>query len=82
MYTSPGRAQEVRHADGKSERVYGDGRRVVTFPNGTLKEATADGRATIRFTNGDIKRTLPNGARPLHGTPWLRCSPSRLAVSR
>ena len=63
--------QETVHADGKSERVFGDGRRTVTFPNGTLKEELPDGRSIVRFTNRDLKRTLPSGAQaPLTGAQW------------
>lgn len=47
--------QERQLGDGKVERRYGDGRRVVTFRNGTEKELTPDGRTIVRFVNGDIK---------------------------
>ncbi|KAK9831497.1 hypothetical protein WJX81_002802 [Elliptochloris bilobata] len=53
--------EEVRHEDGKTERVFGDGRREVAFANGTLRTQLPDGRAVVRFTNGDIKNTLPCG---------------------
>lgn len=59
---SPLLAQEVRHADGKTERVFGDGRREVAFANGTLRQQLKDGRAVVRFTNGDVKKTFPSGA--------------------
>lgn len=64
-------AQEVRHADGKTERVFGDGRREVAFANGTLRRQLPDGRALVRFTNGDVKKTFPCGAPP-HAHPWGR----------
>ncbi|KAK9917729.1 hypothetical protein WJX75_007616 [Coccomyxa subellipsoidea] len=52
--------QETRHSDGKVERMFGDGRRAVTFANGTLKEHSPDGRSVVIFTNGDVKRTFPD----------------------
>lgn len=52
--------QTNRQADGKVELVYSDGRRHVTFPNGTRKEVLPDGRAVIQFVNGDIKKSDPN----------------------
>jgi len=55
--------QEARHADGKTERAYGDGRREVAFANGTLRLELPDGRAVVRFTNGDVKKAFPCGAR-------------------
>jgi centromere protein J len=51
--------QERQLGDGKVERKYSDGRRVVTFRNGTEKELTADGQTIVRFGNGDVKRTNP-----------------------
>ena len=59
--------QEVRHADGKTERVFGDGRREVAFANGTLRLQLPDGRAVVRFTNGDVKKTFP-GCAPARAT--------------
>ena len=56
--------QEVRHADGKTERAYGDGRREVAFANGTLRMQLPDGRAVVRFTNGDVKKAFPCGVPP------------------
>ncbi len=47
--------QERQMGDGKVERRYADGRRVVTFRNGTEKELAPDGRTVVRFVNGDIK---------------------------
>lgn len=54
--------KEVRHAEGKHERVFASGRREVTFSNGTLKVSLADGTNMVRFGNGDVKQTLPGGA--------------------
>lgn len=56
--------QETRHRDGKVERMFGDGRRMIMFPNGTIKEQVPEGRSTVCFTNGDVKRTLADGACP------------------
>ena len=57
--------QEVHHPDGKTERVYADGRKSVGFANGTRKEVLSPnvgGGTVVFFVNGDIKRTyLDNG---------------------
>jgi hypothetical protein len=68
--------------DGKVERRYSDGRRVVTFRNGTEKELAADGHSIVRFVNGDIKtvralpvpHTLSRGG-PLDWAPAMMWSP-------
>ncbi|KAG2445259.1 hypothetical protein HYH02_008727 [Chlamydomonas schloesseri] len=52
--------REVRHGDGKLERVYSSGARLVLFANGTRKVALADGSTRVYFTNGDIKWTSPH----------------------
>ncbi|XP_066297041.1 centromere protein J-like isoform X2 [Branchiostoma lanceolatum] len=52
---------QVQHADGKTENVLKDGRRVITFSNGTRKEISADGQTLIvTFFNGDIKQIMPD----------------------
>ena len=51
--------------DGRSERLLANGRRVVRFANGTLKDVTPTSSgavSTVYFTNGDVKRTRPGGA--------------------
>jgi len=62
---------------GKREQKFNDGSRVVSFRNGTVKEALPDGRSVIRFHNGDVKRSYPGeglvvyfyaGAGTLHTT--------------
>ncbi|GFR43458.1 hypothetical protein Agub_g4541 [Astrephomene gubernaculifera] len=54
--------REVRHADGKVERMYTSGRRLVLFANGTRKVALPDGSSRVYFINGDIKWTIPAAA--------------------
>ncbi|NXH80917.1 CENPJ protein, partial [Edolisoma coerulescens] len=45
----------------KVEEVLSDGRRILTFQDGTKKEISADKRmTTISFTNGDVKRIMPD----------------------
>ncbi|NXG62325.1 CENPJ protein, partial [Hemiprocne comata] len=45
----------------KVEEVFTDGRRIITFRNGTKKEISADKRmTTINFFNGDVKRIMPD----------------------
>nr|XP_033699751.1 centromere protein J-like [Tursiops truncatus] len=53
---------EISHPDGKIEKVYKNGCRVILFPNGTRKEASADGKTvTVTFFNGDVKQVMPDG---------------------
>ena len=60
LRSTAGLEREIPHEDGRVERVFADGRRIVFFANGTIKEI--DGHeTTIFFTNGDIKRTHQNG---------------------
>lgn len=52
---------EISHPDGKVEKIYKNGRRVVLFPNGTRKEVSADGKSvTVTFFNGDVKQVMPD----------------------
>ncbi|XP_050999138.1 centromere protein J [Acomys russatus] len=52
---------EISHPDGKVEKVYKNGSRVVLFPNGTRKEVSADGKSiTVTFFNGDVKQVMPD----------------------
>lgn len=44
---------------GRIERRYADGSRVLAFANGTEKERRPDGTLIVRFSNGDVQRTLP-----------------------
>ncbi|XP_078599317.1 uncharacterized protein LOC144874716 isoform X1 [Branchiostoma floridae x Branchiostoma japonicum] len=53
--------EHLQHGDGKTENVLKDGRRVITFSNGTRKEISADGQMLIvTFCNGDIKQIMPD----------------------
>uniref|UniRef100_A0A8C5KUR7 Centromere protein J n=1 Tax=Jaculus jaculus TaxID=51337 RepID=A0A8C5KUR7_JACJA len=52
---------EINHPDGKVEKVYKNGCRVILFPNGTRKEMSADGKSiTVTFFNGDVKQVMPD----------------------
>ncbi|CAH6830410.1 centromere protein J [Phodopus roborovskii] len=52
---------EISHSDGKVEKVYKNGCRVILFPNGTRKEVSADGKSiTVTFFNGDVKHVMPD----------------------
>ena len=78
-----GVVSERQLADGKVERKFRDGRRVVLFRNGTQKELTADGRTIVRFVNGDVKEVCPVAAllHPLlHPLP-LCCTHCRMSAS-
>uniref|UniRef100_A0A8C4Y2Y5 Centromere protein J C-terminal domain-containing protein n=1 Tax=Gopherus evgoodei TaxID=1825980 RepID=A0A8C4Y2Y5_9SAUR len=45
----------------KVEEVLTDGRRIITFRNGTKKEVSADKRMTVvTFFNGDVKKIMPD----------------------
>ncbi|XP_030051073.1 centromere protein J-like [Microcaecilia unicolor] len=49
--------EEVQYPDGKVEQLLTNGRRIITFRNGTKKEIGADGKSTtVTFFNGDIKK--------------------------
>uniref|UniRef100_A0A8C2SUF4 Uncharacterized LOC107311474 n=1 Tax=Coturnix japonica TaxID=93934 RepID=A0A8C2SUF4_COTJA len=53
--------EKIEHRDGKVEEVLTDGRRIITFRNGTKKEISADKRmTTINFFNGDVKKIMPD----------------------
>ncbi|XP_009327531.1 PREDICTED: centromere protein J-like [Pygoscelis adeliae] len=57
--------EAVNFMDRKSEtlveEVLTDGRRIITFRNGTKKEISADKRmTTISFFNGDVKKIMPD----------------------
>nr|XP_056709623.1 centromere protein J-like [Euleptes europaea] len=53
--------EKIEYPDGKVEQLFADGRRIMTFRNGTKKEISADKRTTLlTFFNGDIKKTLPD----------------------
>merc|ERR1740129_816768 len=53
--------QEVRTTDGRTERVFKDGRREVEFSNGLKKIIHVDGRTSVMFQNGDRKEIHPSG---------------------
>ncbi|XP_069090630.1 centromere protein J-like isoform X2 [Pleurodeles waltl] len=53
--------EETQYPDGKVEQIFSDGRRIITFRNGTRKEISADGTSVmVTFFNGDIKKILPD----------------------
>ncbi|XP_023554937.1 centromere protein J [Octodon degus] len=53
--------EEISHLDGKVEKVYKNGNRVILFPNGTQKEVSTDGKSiTVTFFNGDVKQVTPD----------------------
>ncbi|XP_006832039.1 PREDICTED: centromere protein J-like [Chrysochloris asiatica] len=53
--------EEISHPDGKVEKVFKNGCRVILFPNGTRKEVSADGKTfTVTFFNGDVKQVMPD----------------------
>ncbi|XP_048063492.1 centromere protein J isoform X5 [Megalobrama amblycephala] len=53
--------EETHYPDGRVERLFLNGCRVITFRNGTKKEIGVDKSVTVTFFNGDVKRTLADG---------------------
>ncbi|XDV41340.1 hypothetical protein PO909_010227 [Leuciscus waleckii] len=53
--------EETHYPDGRVERLFLNGCRVITFRNGTKKEIGVDKSVTVSFFNGDVKRTLADG---------------------
>ncbi|XP_043075135.1 centromere protein J isoform X2 [Puntigrus tetrazona] len=53
--------EETRYPDGRVERLFWSGCRVITFRNGTKKEIGVDQSVTVTFFNGDVKRMLADG---------------------
>ncbi|XP_061482093.1 centromere protein J-like [Rhineura floridana] len=53
--------EKTEYPDGKMKQLLTDGRRIITYPNGTKMEISADKRTTVvTFYNGDIKKILPD----------------------
>nr|XP_009683715.1 PREDICTED: centromere protein J-like isoform X6 [Struthio camelus australis] len=53
--------EKIEYRDGKVEEMLTDGRRIITFRNGTKKEISADKRMTVvSFFNGDVKKIMPD----------------------
>ncbi|GLI66355.1 hypothetical protein VaNZ11_010127 [Volvox africanus] len=67
--------REVRHADGKTERMYASGTRLVLFANGTRKVVLPDGSSRVYFANGDIKWTVPDAAAASRSFPSAQSVP-------
>ncbi|XP_067240409.1 uncharacterized protein si:ch211-140l13.3 isoform X2 [Chanodichthys erythropterus] len=53
--------EETHYPDGRVERLFLNGCRVITFRNGTKKEIGVDKSVTVTFFNGDVKSTLADG---------------------
>jgi len=60
--------QRMQHRDGKIEQIYGDGSKLILFPNGTEKYIFSNlghekqKQIFVKFPNGDIKKILADGA--------------------
>ena len=48
---------EQKHADGRIDRTFTDGKREAVFPSGLRKTINLDGSAIVHFPNGDVKET-------------------------
>jgi len=53
--------RETRNKEGRTERVFGDGRSEIEFANGLKKVMHPDGRTQVFFQNGDEKEIRPDG---------------------
>eukprot|EP01083_Nonionella_stella_P079882 219308_1 len=61
--------ERMQHPDGKMEQVYGDGSKLILFPNQTEKYIFANLRMSeeeykqvyVKFPNGDVKKILSDG---------------------
>ncbi|XP_077094036.1 centrosomal P4.1-associated protein-like [Siphateles boraxobius] len=53
--------EETHYPDGRVERLFLNGCRVITFRNGTKKAIGVDKSVTVTFFNGDVKRTMADG---------------------
>jgi len=59
--------QRMQHPDGKMEQIYGDGSKLILFPNGTEKYIFGNlshkkhKQIFVKFPNGDIKKILSDG---------------------
>jgi len=58
--------KEVRSLEGRTERIFKDGRREIEFANGLRKVIWTDGRTTVMFQNGDQKEMHPDGVVVYH----------------
>ncbi|XP_044304606.1 centromere protein J-like isoform X2 [Varanus komodoensis] len=53
--------EKIEYPDGKVKQLFTDGRRIITYPNGTKMEISTDRKTTvITFYNGDVKKILPD----------------------
>ena len=53
---------EIRHDDGRIERIKPDQSKQIIFPNGSKQEISADGKhIRVQFYNGDFKEKHPDG---------------------
>ncbi|CAF2553753.1 unnamed protein product [Rotaria sp. Silwood2] len=54
--------EEIRHNDGRIERIKSDLSKQILFPNGSKQEISSDGKQIrVQFYNGDYKEKLSDG---------------------
>jgi hypothetical protein len=54
--------EEIRHNDGRLERIKSDQSKQIIFPNGSKQDISADGKQIrVQFYNGDYKEKLSDG---------------------
>ncbi|CAF1039542.1 unnamed protein product, partial [Adineta steineri] len=60
--SNDGIIEEIRHNDGRIERIKPDQSKQIIFPNGSKQDISADGRQIrVQFYNGDYKEKLSDG---------------------
>ncbi|UJR08917.1 hypothetical protein I4U23_013170 [Adineta vaga] len=60
--SNDGIIEEIRHNDGRIERIKSDQSKQIIFPNGSKQDISADGKQIrVQFYNGDYKEKLPDG---------------------
>ena len=54
--------EEIRHNDGRIERIKSDLSKQIIFPNGSKQDISRDGKQIrVQFYNGDYKEKLSDG---------------------
>ncbi|CAF0967282.1 unnamed protein product [Adineta ricciae] len=60
--SSDGVIEEIRHNDGRIERIKSDQSKQILFPNGSKQDISADGKhIRVQFYNGDYKEKFSDG---------------------
>ncbi|CAG8655317.1 5778_t:CDS:10 [Ambispora gerdemannii] len=52
--------ETIKNDEGKLERIYSNGTRLILLSNGVIKEIRGDSIVIVHFENGDIKEIVPH----------------------